>query len=121
MSLKNIFRGKHSDYYAKKTFLNSGSSYDSSNVVEVIRNLVNRIEKLEKEVSDLKKALKINPAPSIKKSELDDIKGLGEQKKIDLLIAFGNIDNIKRASIIQLQSIPGIGKKIAHNIKSSLK
>lgn len=47
------------------------------------------------------------------KSELDDVKGIGEKKRQELLKKFGSIENIKRASIEELTSIKGINEKIA--------
>ncbi len=53
----------------------------------------------------------------IKKSKLDDIKGIGEKKKQELLKKYGSIDNIKKASIEELILIKGINQKIAENLK----
>ncbi len=47
------------------------------------------------------------------KSELDDIKGIGEKKRQELLKKFGSMENIKKASIEELTSIKGINEKIA--------
>lgn len=53
------------------------------------------------------------------KSELDEIKGIGEKKRQELLKKFGNIENIKKASIEELTSIKGINEKIAKEILDS--
>lgn len=47
------------------------------------------------------------------KSELDNIIGVGEQTKFALLKKFGSVDNIRNASITELISVKGIGKKNA--------
>lgn len=50
------------------------------------------------------------------KSELDDIKGIGDKKRQQLLKKFGSIENIKKASIEELTSIKGINEKLAQEI-----
>ena len=55
---------------------------------------------------------------SMKKSELDDIKGIGEAKKKDLLKKFGSIKKLKEASIEELCEVKGITKEIAQRIKN---
>ncbi len=54
--------------------------------------------------------------PKIKNSILDDIEGLSEKKKLELLRYFGSIERIKRASIEELKKVPGIGDKLAKRI-----
>lgn len=51
------------------------------------------------------------------KSELDDIKGIGDVKKQELLKEFGSVKKIKEASIEKLIAIKGITKEIAEKIK----
>jgi len=50
------------------------------------------------------------------KSELDKIEGIGEMRKKALLNHLGSIDKIKNASLAELEGIPGINKKAAHNV-----
>lgn len=50
------------------------------------------------------------------KSELDEINGIGEKKRQELLKKFGSTENIKKASIEELTSIKGINEKIAREI-----
>ena len=50
------------------------------------------------------------------KSQLDDVKGLGEDKKFLLLKEFGSVENIKKADISELMKIKGIGEKLAESI-----
>lgn len=51
------------------------------------------------------------------KSELDNVKGIGEKKRQELLKKFGSMENIKRASIEELTTIKGINKNLAEQIK----
>ena len=48
-----------------------------------------------------------------KKSELENIKGVGEKKR-NLILKY--IKNVKKASLEEIESVPGIDKKTARNI-----
>ena len=50
------------------------------------------------------------------KSQLDDIKGVGEKRRIALMKHFKSIDKIKNASIEELASIKGMNKAVAENL-----
>jgi excinuclease ABC subunit C len=54
------------------------------------------------------------------KSELDSIYGVGDKRKMMLLKHFGSISNIIKASIEDIQSIPGMNRKIAEVLKQQL-
>ncbi|MBU8921396.1 MAG: excinuclease ABC subunit UvrC [Bacteroidales bacterium] len=56
----------------------------------------------------------------ISTSELDGIKGIGEKRKIKLLMAFGSLKGIRKAGIEDIASIPGIGKQIAGKVYDCL-
>lgn len=56
----------------------------------------------------------------MKKSQLDDIEGIGEKKKQELLKHFGSVEKIKEANIEEILKVKGINKKLAENIKISL-
>lgn len=49
-------------------------------------------------------------------SELEDIRGVGEQSKFLLLKTLGSVESIRKASIEDLMNIKGIGAKIAQTI-----
>ncbi len=49
-------------------------------------------------------------------SALDDIEGIGEKRKLRLLMEFGSVSSIRKASIKELESVPGIGKGFAEKI-----
>ena len=53
---------------------------------------------------------------SMKKSSLDNIKGLGPQKRKDLMNYFKSIQSIKDASVVDLCKVPGISIKLAKKI-----
>ncbi len=53
-------------------------------------------------------------------SELDRIKGIGKEKKFLMLKQFGSVENIKKATIIDLAKVKGIGLKTAESIQKKL-
>ncbi len=53
-------------------------------------------------------------------SSLDDLYGVGIVRKKQLLRYFGSVDQLKRASVEDLQKVEGIGKKVAQNIYHQL-
>lgn len=57
----------------------------------------------------------------ITKSELDEIKGIGETKKRELLKYFGSINKIREANIEEIAKIKGINLELAKTIKNKLK
>ena len=50
------------------------------------------------------------------KSQLDDIKGIGEKRKIALMKHFQSIDKIKNASIDDLAAVKGMNKAVAEDL-----
>ncbi|WP_415348376.1 excinuclease ABC subunit UvrC, partial [Clostridium perfringens] len=50
-------------------------------------------------------------------SILEDIPRIGEKRRRNLLMKFGSIDNIKKASMEELLDTPGIDKRAAESIK----
>ncbi len=67
------------------------------------------------------KAQRNKKRSKITKSELDDIKGIGDILKKRLLSTFKNIKNIKSASLKELMSVDGISEKMAQSIKKEIK
>lgn len=51
---------------------------------------------------------------------LEDFEGLGPRKREALLSQFGNLKRLKSASTQELQSVPGIGPKLAERLKTFL-
>ncbi len=54
----------------------------------------------------------------VRKSALDNIEGIGEKRKKDLLLKFKSIDKMKDASIKELCEVKGITPEIAERIKN---
>ena len=56
----------------------------------------------------------------ITKSKLDSIKGIGEEKKKELLREFKTVENISNATIEELSKVKGITERIAQEILDTL-
>jgi len=54
------------------------------------------------------------------RSSLDDIAGIGEKRKIQLLTHFGSLEKIRAASLEALQSAPGMNAKVAQQVYDAL-
>ncbi|QGU00375.1 Excinuclease ABC subunit C [Candidatus Syntrophocurvum alkaliphilum] len=57
----------------------------------------------------------------VTKSALDEIEGIGEKRKKNLLKHFGSVAKIREASVEQLLEVPGINKNVAKNIEEYFK
>ncbi len=56
----------------------------------------------------------------LRESILDEVPGMGEKKKLQVLSHFGSIARLRRASTEDLQEIPGIGPATAGRIKETV-
>jgi excinuclease ABC subunit C len=54
------------------------------------------------------------------RSALDGIPGLGATRKKALLKHFGSVKRVREASLEDLESLPGLPKKVAHNVYVAL-
>lgn len=81
---------------------------------EISENLMNLITKFQDEVHDtaISYHRKLRDE-SITKSELDDIKGIGEAKKKALLKYFGSVEKIRNSSIGEIVKVNGINGELA--------
>lgn len=52
----------------------------------------------------------------ISHSGLDDIEGVGEKRKLALLIEFGSLEEVRKASLAEIETVQGVGKKVARKI-----
>ena len=89
--------------------------------IDISQNVFNFITLLQDEVHrvaiEYNKKLRNNDTT---KSVLDQIKGIGNKRKQELLIKFGSIEGIKKANISELTKINGITKDLARKIKKEL-
>ena len=89
--------------------------------LEISENLKNLITKFQDEVHDtaISYHRKLRDE-AITKSELDDIKGIGNAKKLLLLKEFGSVEKIKNATEEELTKLNGINSNLAKNILQRL-
>ena len=94
---------------------------DQRQEFEISENLMNLITKFQDEVHDtaISYHRKLRDE-SITKSELDDIKGIGEAKKKALLKYFGSVEKIRNSSIEEIVKVNGINEELAKNILHQL-
>ena len=90
--------------------------------IEISENLFNTITQFQDTVHDtaIEYHRKLREEAATK-SQLDDIKGIGDKKKQILLQEFGTIEAIKKASIEDIMKIKGINKELAEKILKELK
>ena len=89
--------------------------------LEISENLKNLITKFQDEVHDtaISYHRKLRDE-AITKSELDDIKGIGNAKKLLLLKEFGSVEKIKNTTEEELTKLNGINSNLAKNILQQL-
>lgn len=95
---------------------------ENRNEQELSENLMNLITNFQDEVH--KTAIEYHRKvrdKEITKSVLDEISGIGQVKKQELLKKFGSIEKIKEASIDELTKIKGINENLAKIIREELK
>lgn len=91
---------------------------ENRNELAISENLMNLITKFQDTVHDtaITYHRKLRDK-AITKSELDNINGIGEVKRKELLKHFGSVKKIKEATIEELMQVKGITKKLAEEIK----
>ena len=52
----------------------------------------------------------------IEESPLDNIEGVGEKRKIELLKHFGDLESVKKASVNEIKEVKGMNEKVANKI-----
>lgn len=85
--------------------------------LEISENLKNLITKFQDEVHDtaISYHRKLRDE-DIKKSELDEITGIGEVKKLALLKHFGSVEKIRNSTIEELLQVKGITEELAKRV-----
>ena len=90
---------------------------ESRHELDISESLKNLITKFQDEVHDtaISYHRKLRDS-SITKSELDEIEGIGEVKKIALLKHFGSVENIRNSTVEELMKVKGINENLAKKI-----
>jgi len=94
---------------------------DNKQEIELEEKVINFITNLQDEVHNVaieyNRKLRMQDA---RKSKLDDIAGIGEKKKKELLKTFGSVESIKKADVIEIAKVRGINEELARKIKKEL-
>ena len=94
---------------------------ENKNEIELNSTLMNFITNMQDEVHriaiEYNRKLRNNDTT---KSKLDNIKGIGEKKKQELLKKFGSVEEIKKADILEISKVNGITEELARKIKKNL-
>ena len=89
--------------------------------IEVSEDIFNLITNFQNEVHNTAIGYhKFLRDKSITKSKLDEIKGIGSVKKMELLRNFGSVENIAKADIKEIAKVKGINQELAEIIKNEL-
>jgi len=89
--------------------------------IKLSENLMNKITLFQDTVHDtaISYHKKLRDA-EMNKSVLDNISGIGEVKKMELLKKFGSVEKIKLAKVEDIEEIKGINRALAEKIKEML-
>ena len=94
---------------------------ENKNEIELNETLMNFITNMQDEVHRVaigyNRKLRDNDTT---KSKLDNIKGIGDKKKQELLKKFGSVEEIKKADILEISEVKGITEELARKIKKEL-
>ena len=105
----------------KKNEINNFLSMFYETNMEISEDLFNLITNFQNEVHNTAIGYhKMLRDKSMVKSELDNISGIGNVKKIELLKKFGSVENIAKASVDEIASVKGINKELAEKISKEL-
>ena len=94
---------------------------DNKKEIKINEKIMNFITNMQDEVHRI--AIEYNRKLRNKdttKSKLDEIKGIGEKKKQELLKKFDSVEGIKKADILEISEIKGITEELARKIKKEL-
>lgn len=112
----SIFGIVKNDKHKTKAIIN-----ENREEIEISQNIMNFLTNFQDEVHKvaIEYHRKLRQA-EMKKSQLDEIQGIGDKKKQLLLKKFGSINKIKEATIEEISSIKGINQELAKKIKNML-
>ena len=109
---------KDNKHKTKALYLPNKSSIQLSKYPEIMKFIFEIQEEVHRVAIGYHQSLR---EKEIKKSILDEIKGIGEKRKIELLKEFKSIDKIKEASVEEIAKVKGMNIQIAKQLKQELK
>ena len=94
---------------------------ENRNEIEISEDIFNLITNFQNEVHNTAIGYhKFLRDKSITKSKLDEIKGVGTVKKMELLRHFGSVEKIAEATVEEIAKVKGINKDLAEKIKREI-
>lgn len=94
---------------------------ENRNEIEISEDIFNLITNFQNEVHNTAIGYhKFLRDKSITKSKLDEIKGIGTVKKMELLRYFGSVEKIAEAEVEEIAKVKGINKELAEKIKKEI-
>jgi excinuclease ABC subunit C len=96
-----------------KDLVFKGKVYSIAEHAEVYRFIYKVQEEVHRFAIEHHKTLRLN---AMTESILDDIPGVGKKRRIALMTYFKSIDNLKKASLEELEVVEGISSKVAEAI-----
>ena len=108
---------KDNKHKTKALYLPNKSSIQLSKYPELMKFIFEIQEEVHRVAIGYHQSLR---EKDIKKSLLDEIKGIGEKRKIELLKEFKSIDKIKEASVEEIAKVKGMNLQIAKELKQQL-
>jgi len=109
---------KDNKHKTKALYLPSKSSIQLSKHTDLMKFIFEIQEEVHRVAIGYHQSLR---EKDIKKSILDEIKGIGEKRKIELLKEFKSIDKIKEASVEEIAKVKGMNLQIAIELKERIK
>lgn len=108
-----VFGMVKDDHHKTRTLVSSSGEVDISRQTDIFRFIYSLQEEVHRyTVGRMSKAKR----KTIKRSSLENIKGIGPAKAKVLLKALGSITAVKNASLDELTSVSGITERDAENI-----
>lgn len=108
-----VFGMVKDDHHKTRTLVSSSGEVDISRQTDIFRFIYSMQEEVHRyTVGRMSKAKR----KTIKRSSLENIKGIGPAKAKVLLKALGSITAVKNASLDELTSVSGISERDAENI-----
>jgi excinuclease ABC subunit C len=104
---------KDSKHRTRGLILKDGSEIDLKKAPKVLKLVAEIQEEVHRFAIEYHRKLRKN---ELIKSVLDEIKGIGETRKRELFKHFGSLEEIRKASVNQLEKVKGMNMKIAKDL-----
>ena len=97
--------------------MESDKFYERINKIDIMNFITNMQDEVHNIAIEYNRKLRNKETT---KSKLDNIKGIGQKKKQELLKTFGSIEGIKKADLLEIIKVKGITEELARKIKNNI-